>query len=134
MPDNTVRPKWWQLYLTFPLLIMLFVLDHNLDLSEGGHSAVQIGTLLLIYGLDSIWIKKNTGALSDLDQKPYGEAIVVTRSQTFHMPEMKSNEHQEFSLPRPGLKGTMQAENERGSGKAKYPLLKEAPKFMTKEY
>ena len=70
---------------------------------QGGHSAVQIGILLLIYGLDSMWMKRNTRALSEMDQKQYGGSIVVTRSQTYHMPEMNSKEHQEFSLPRSGF-------------------------------
>jgi hypothetical protein len=67
---RSLRPKWWQLYLTFPLLIVLFVLDSRLRISTSGHEFVQIGIILLIYGLIHLWLKANRSALSkeDLEQ------------------------------------------------------------------
>ena len=61
-PNNS--PKWWQLYLTFPLLIALFVMDHRLKISTPGHQAVQIGIVLLVYGLIHLWLKANRSAFS----------------------------------------------------------------------
>jgi hypothetical protein len=133
MPDNTVRPKWWLLYLIFPLLIMLFVLDHYLDLSQGGHSAVQIGTILLIYGLVTKWIKTNPGALFETNQKQYDESIVVTGAQTYHMPEIMSNPHPNIRLPRPGLNGTLRDTFGMDPGEAEYIQFEEDANFMTRE-
>ena len=64
MSPSSQHPKWWQLYLTFPLLITMFVLDSRLKISTRGHQAVQIGAVLLIYGLIHLWLKANRSALS----------------------------------------------------------------------
>ena len=79
MSSQDVHPKWWQLYLTFPLLLALFLLDSRLILSVRGHQAVQIGILLLVYALVHLWLKANSTALSKMDQRQYRGTIRVIR-------------------------------------------------------
>jgi hypothetical protein len=64
MSPSSLHPKWWQLYLTFPLLIALFVLDSRLRVSTRGHEFVQIGIILLIFGLIHLWLRANRSALA----------------------------------------------------------------------
>ena len=72
MKSNNHFPKWWQLYLIFPLLYFLFLLDSRLKISTRGHQIVQILSLVLILSFVFIWLKASTDALSRLDQKKYG--------------------------------------------------------------
>jgi hypothetical protein len=64
MSSRNTHPKWWQVYLTLPLLIALFALDSRLRISIRGHQAVQIGIVLLIYGSIHFWLKANHSALA----------------------------------------------------------------------
>jgi hypothetical protein len=64
-PSNP-HPKWWQVYLSLPLLALLFFAETRLKLSVRGHQVVQIGILLLVYGLIYLWLKANAVALSNL--------------------------------------------------------------------
>ena len=75
-PSNS-RPKWWRLYSTFPLLVVLFIIDGHLKISNRGHQVVQIGVLLLVYSLILFWLKGNSVALSQMDQKQYSRRIVI---------------------------------------------------------
>jgi hypothetical protein len=71
MSPSTLHPKWWQLYLTFPFLIALFVLDARLKISARGHKFVQIGIVLLVYGLILLWLRANRSALTgDVGEGP----------------------------------------------------------------
>lgn len=70
-------PKWWQLYLTFPLLIVLFVLDARIKLSTRGHQVVQIAIVLLVFWLIHLWMKANSPALSRMDHEQYYGNIMV---------------------------------------------------------
>jgi hypothetical protein len=77
MSPSNLRPKWWQLYLTFPLLVGLFVVDARLRISSRGHQAVQIGIVLLVYGLMHWWLKENHSALSRMDQNAHARSFRV---------------------------------------------------------
>ena len=78
MSTKYARPKWWQVYLTFPLLIALFAVDSRLKLSTRGHQAVQIGIVLIVYGLIHVWLKANARALAAMDQmQPTGKVRVL---------------------------------------------------------
>ena len=78
MSTKYARPKWWQVYLTFPLLIALFAVDSRLKLSTRGHQAIQIGIVLIVYGLIHVWLKANARALSAMDQmQPTGKVRVI---------------------------------------------------------
>jgi hypothetical protein len=102
---NYARPKWWQLYLTFPLLIALFVLDHRLELSQSGHIAIQVGILLLVYRLIHLWIKANLKALSGMDQRQYYGSVIVTRIPPHQMTDI--NKQPMYQLPNSGIKGLL---------------------------
>jgi hypothetical protein len=77
MNSTNIRPRWWQLYLTFPLLLALFVIDNRLKISTRGHQAVQILIILLVYGLIHLWLKANARALSRMDQQSYSGTVRV---------------------------------------------------------
>jgi hypothetical protein len=87
MSPSNPRPKWWQLYLTFPVLIALFALDGRLKISARGHQAVQIGIILLIYGLIHLWLKANSGALSQMDRTQHSRTIRIVRVPAAESPE-----------------------------------------------
>ena len=95
MLSQNTRPRWWQLYLTFPLLIGLFVMDARLRISSRGHQAVQIGIILLIYGLIHVWLKANRSALSRMDQNAYGRSFRVIQIPPA---ELSESAHQKRSI------------------------------------
>ena len=101
------RPKWWQVYLTFPLLIVLFLADNHLKLSEHGHQAVQIGIILFVYWLIHLWLKANAKALSNMDQRQFHGTVTVTRVPSYQLSEPKSDKHPMFQLPHSEIKGTL---------------------------
>ena len=107
MSTHYARPKWWQVYLTFPLFIVLFMLDSRLKLSEHGHQAVQIGIVLLVYGLVHLWLKANESALSKMDQRKFHGTVTVTRVPTYQLPEPKSERRPMFKFPDSEIKGTL---------------------------
>jgi hypothetical protein len=109
MSPNYARPKWWQVYLTVPLLIVLFALDIRLKLSVRGHQAVQIGILILVYGLVHLWIKANANALSEMDQSRYGEWVRVIKILPYQLPDMAdvNKKHPMLQLPDSELKGML---------------------------
>lgn len=95
MLSQSTRPRWWQLYLTFPLLIGLFVADARLRISSRGHQTVQIGIILLIYGLIHVWLKANRSALSRMDQNAYGRSFRVIQVPPA---ELSESAHQKRSI------------------------------------
>jgi len=107
MNTNYARPKWWQVYLTFPLLIVLFMLDHRLTLSASGHQAVQIGILLLVYGLVHLWLNANSAALSKMDQKQYHGTVTVIRIPPFQLSDADKEKSPIFRLPASEIKGML---------------------------
>jgi hypothetical protein len=86
--SNFTRPKWWQLYLTFPLLIALFTEDNRLKLSARGHQVLQIGIVLLVYGFVHLWLKTNETALSKMDQRQFDGTVIVTRASQYQLPDI----------------------------------------------
>ena len=109
MSSNQTRPKWWQLYLIFPLLIALFAVDTQLKLSTRGHQAIQIGAVLLIYGLVHVWLKANARALSAMDQEQFDGRVIVTRIQPYELPATDDEYKRRpmFQLPDSEIKGTL---------------------------
>ena len=87
MFSHHTRPKWWQLYLTLPLLFGLFAVDSRLRLSTRGHQIVQIGILVFVYGLIYVWLKANTGVLSRMDREQNYRRIKVVRIPVSELPE-----------------------------------------------
>jgi len=105
MSSQDIRPKWWQLYLTFPLLIALFVVENRLKISTSGHQIMQIGILLLVYGLVHLWLKANATALSKMDQQPYHGTITVIQIPPYQLTE--SDKPPTFHLPDSEIKGVL---------------------------
>ncbi len=75
---NSPKPKWWRLYSTFPLALVLLVLEHRLPLSPGEHQAVQIGIVLVTFGLIYLWLRANTVTLIQMDREQRGRSYTVT--------------------------------------------------------
>jgi hypothetical protein len=104
MSSSNIRPKWWQLYLILPLLVALFMLDFRLKLSIRGHQAVQIGILLLVYGLVHLWLKANLVALSKMDHRHYHRRITVIR---IHPSELPNTDKAMLQIPDSEIKGVL---------------------------
>jgi hypothetical protein len=133
MNTNTTRPKWWQVYLTFPLLIALFILDSRLKLSERGHVAVQIGILLFVYGLIHIWLKSNAAALSNMDQRQFHGTVIVTRIPLRQLPEPKNDKRPMFQFLNSEIKGTLSDTFEMDYIDAESFPVDEVPQELNKE-
>lgn len=107
MTTSTARPKWWQLYLMFPLLIVLFILDPQLKVSTRGHQVFQIGIILVVYGLIYWWIKANSVALSRMDQEQYCPRVLILQVPPPLLPEDKIEKRPMFQLPSLEVKGIL---------------------------
>jgi len=127
------RPKWWQLYLTFPLLIALFILDTRLKLSERGHQAVQIGIILLVYGLVHLWLKANATGLSKIDQRQSHGTVIVTRIPLHQLPEPKNDKRPMFQFRDLEIKGTLSDTFEMETIDAEFFAVDEVPQELKKE-
>src|SRR5512133_68988 len=99
MNSSHTRPRWWQLYLTFPLLIALFVLDHRLQISMRGHQAVQIAIILLVYSLIHLWLKANARALSGIDQRQYYGRVMVVQIPPYQVSATGNDKQPMIQLP-----------------------------------
>ena len=133
MSSNYARPKWWQVYLTFPLLIALFMLDTRLELSVRGHQAVQIGIILLIYGLVHLWLKANSTTISEMDQRQFHGTINVIRVPAYPTPEPNSDHRPMFQFPDSELKGTLGDTFEMNYIDAEFIPVDEAVEDLKKE-
>jgi hypothetical protein len=102
-----IHPKWWQVYLAFPLLIVLFLLDSRLKLSVREHEAVQIGILLLVYGLIHLWLKANEVAMSKLDQMKFHGTLTVIRIPQHQLPNINENKQPLIQLPTSEIHGML---------------------------
>jgi hypothetical protein len=107
MASQDNRPNWWRLYLIFPLLIALFAVDHRLKLSASGHQMVQIGIILLVYGLVHLWLGANSAALSKMDQRQYHGTITIIRMPPSQLPDAGKDKRPMFQLPNSEIKGTL---------------------------
>ena len=107
MRSQGAHPRWWQLYLTFPLLIALFALDHRLQISTRGHEVVQIGIILLVYSLIYWWLKANSVAVSRMDQKQYYGRIMVVQIPHDEMFDTDHGNRSMLQLPNSEVKGML---------------------------
>ena len=107
MTSSDARPKWWQLYLTFPLLIALFAMDSRLKISTRGHQVVQIGILLLVYGLIHLWLKANSSALSRMDSRQFHGTVTVMRIPPRQLHHNGEGDDRVFCLPDSEIKGVL---------------------------
>jgi hypothetical protein len=133
MNNNYARPKWWQVYLTFPLLVALFVLDSRLKISARGHQAVQIGIILLIYGLVHLWMKANATALLSMSQQKLHGTVIVTRIPIQELPEPKYDNRPMLQLSHSEVKGTLSNTFEMDYIDAEYISVDEVSQELNKE-
>jgi len=105
MSSQDLRPKWWQLYLIFPLLIALFVVENRLKISARGHQVVQIGILLIIYGLVHLWLKANSAALSKMDRIQAHATFKVIEIPPYQPSE--KDKRSVFQVPDSEIKGVL---------------------------
>ncbi len=87
MKHQSVQPKWWQLYLTFPLMVVLFAIEGRLKLSTYARQIAQLGIILLVFGLVHLWLKANEAAMRQMDHVQRGYFITYTSAA---LPENKS--------------------------------------------
>ena len=133
MSSNYARPKWWQVYLTFPLLIALFMLDNRLKLSGREHQAVQIGIILLVYGLVHLWLKANATALSKMDQRQFHGTVTVIRVPPYQLSNTNNEKRPMFQLPNSEIKGTLSDTFEMDYIDAEFSPVEEVPQELNKE-
>lgn len=133
MSSNYARPKWWQVYLTFPLLIALFMLDNRLKLSGREHQAVQIGIILLVYGLVHLWLKANATALSKMDQRQFHGTVTVIRVPPYQLSNTNNEKRPMFQLPNSEIKGTLSDTFEMDYIDAEFFPVEEVPQELNKE-
>ncbi|HMB24592.1 MAG: hypothetical protein ACM33V_11920 [Chloroflexota bacterium] len=107
MSYSNSRPKWWQIYLTLPLLIALFIVDSRLKISPRGHQIVQIGIVLIVYGLIHLWLKANSGALSAMDREQNYGRVRVMRVPMSQLPGSDNANSRMFQLPASEIKGVL---------------------------
>jgi hypothetical protein len=105
MSSKNIQPKWWQLYLIFPLLMVLFAVDNRLKISTEEHQAVQIGIIVIVFGLVHLWLKANSSALSKMDQAQYRGTVRVIRIPAPQLSE--TNKHPMLQLPDSEIKGVL---------------------------
>ena len=133
MSTNFARPKWWQVYLTFPLLIILFMADSRLKLTTRGHQAVQIGIILIVYGLVHLWLKANARALSNMDQGQFHGTVIVTRIPLHQLPDAKNDDRPMFKFPDSEIKGVLGDTFEMDYIDAEFVSMDEAAENLNKE-
>lgn len=133
MTSSNARPKWWQLYLTFPLLIALFVLDHRLKISTRGHQAVQIGIILIVYGLIHVWLKANARALSRTDQPQYHGTFKVIHIPPYQVSTTGDDKRPMRQFPNSKIKGVLSDTFEMDTIDAKLLPIDDFSQEMNKE-
>jgi hypothetical protein len=107
MSPSSLHPKWWQLYLTFPLLIGLFVLDSRIRISNRGHQVMQIGIVLFVYGLIHVWLKANRSALMGEDQKRSFKVYRVIEIPPAGFPELEGEKKSILQLSDSDIHGLL---------------------------
>jgi hypothetical protein len=107
MSCRNAPPKWWQVYLNFPLLIALFVLDSRLKVSTRGHQIVQIGIILLVYGLIHWWLKANRSALSKEDREQPVKIYKVIEIPPAESPALSNGRRSILNIPNSEIQGLL---------------------------
>src|SRR5215468_1132976 len=107
MSSKELRPKWWQLYLTFPLLLALFAVDNRLKISTRGHQIVQVGIIVIVFGLIHQWLKANSTALSNMDRSQFSGKVTVIEIPPYPSSEAGNERRGIFHLPDSEIKGVL---------------------------
>lgn len=107
MSSQTTSPRWWQAYLSLPLMIALFALDSRLRISMRAHQAVQIVIVLLVYGFIRLWLKSNASALSKMDRKQFNRKITMVRTPITRLPAPRREKRSIVQLPDGEIEGLL---------------------------
>lgn len=129
MSSQNSQPKWWQLYLIFPILIGLFMVDFRLKLSPRGHQIVQIGIILFVYALIHLWLKANETALSKMDRIKHKMTITVIQSPL----SGERRHHPILRLPSSEIKGVIGDTFEKDPDDIETLSMEKYPQEMHKE-
>jgi uncharacterized membrane protein YhaH (DUF805 family) len=57
MNHKNRRPSYWKLWLLFPIMLGLLLMEHQITFSSMGHHIAQVTIVLLVYGLMFYWLK-----------------------------------------------------------------------------
>ncbi len=85
MRTKTRRPAWWQLWVLVPVLGILGFVETGTPLTAVDHKLAEVGILLLVFGLISLWLHANQAAL-------VGEAYDEATRWTTYRPVFLSSE------------------------------------------
>jgi len=92
---------------------------------------VQIGILLLVYGLVHLWMNANSKALSGMDRRQYYGSVTVTRISPYQLTD--TNKRPIFQLPNSEVKGILSDTFEMDYIDAEFIPVDEAVKDSKKE-
>jgi hypothetical protein len=107
-------------------------LDNRLKLSMRGHQTVQIGILLLVYGLVHLWLKANAMALSRMDQKQFHNTFTVIRIPPNQLPDT-SGKRPIYQFANSEIKGILSDTFEMDYVDAEFSSVDAAPNEANKE-
>ncbi len=131
MSRSSSHPKWWQLYLILPLLVVLFIIENRLKISSRGHQAVQIGIVLLVYGLMHLWLKANAKSLRQMDESQYRRTITVIEFPPVRLSD--AGKHPLFQAPDSEIKGVLSDTFEMTFSDAKFSSIDGTSQELNKE-
>jgi len=133
MSSQYARPKWWQVYLTLPLLVALFAVDSRLKISTRGHQGVQIGIILLVYGLVHLWLKANAKALSNMDRIQDHRTFTVIQILPYQLDDSNKDKRPIIQLPDSEIKGMLSDTFEMDTIDAEFLPMDEVSQELDKE-
>ncbi len=55
--------NWWLLYLVVPFMIGLLLFEGHLNIPPAVHQVLEIGIVVLSFGLMALWVNVNQGAI-----------------------------------------------------------------------
>jgi hypothetical protein len=73
--QKTIRPRWWTLYLTFLSGLSLLFVESQIMVSANLHRFIEIGIVLLMFGLVFVWLSANQQGLMQEDRERYRQAM-----------------------------------------------------------
>jgi hypothetical protein len=94
---------------------------------------VQLGIILLVYGLIHLWVKANQAALSNMDQRQFDRTLRVPRIPLYQLPDTKTDDRPMFQYPNSEIKGTLSDTFEMDYIDAEFLPMDEAAENLKKE-
>ncbi len=89
--EHTPRgPAYWPLLALLPLLAGLFVVEQRVPVPPGGHTAMQVGIVLFIYGLVWLWLRAHTlQLLWSAQGASYRERVIEAHGASIRVPRTR---------------------------------------------